>query len=278
MTDRFISDRYAVLFRRLADRGEGAFIPFLMLGDPTPELSRRLIEAAIAGGADALELGIPFSDPIADGPTLQTAAQRALAAGVTPDTCFALLRDVRDAHPELPLGLLVYANLVVGGGLDAFYERAALAGVDSVLVADVPSFEVQPFAARARHHGIAPVLIAPPNADEERLAIVAQLSKGYTYVATRAGVTGRRDRLELNGAGIPGRLRELRAAPPVLGFGISRAEHVRAAMQAGGAGAISGSALVEHVARYVSEGGAPELLLAAVRGFVSEMKAATLAD
>src|SRR5690606_28355400 len=94
VTDRFISDRYAVLFRRLADRREGAFIPFLMLGDPTPELSRRLIEAAIAGGADALELGIPFSDPIADGPTLQTAAQRALAAGVTPDTCFAILREV----------------------------------------------------------------------------------------------------------------------------------------------------------------------------------------
>lgn len=170
--------RYEAMFARLAERGEGAFVPFAVLGDPDRERSRDALEALIAGGADALELGIPFSDPVADGPTIQAADQRALAAGATPQGCLDLVAQVRADHPELPIGLLVYANLVVAPGIDGFYARAAAAGVDSVLVADVPTLEVEPFVLAARSHGIAPVLVAPPNASPERLATIAGWCEG----------------------------------------------------------------------------------------------------
>ena len=131
-------ERYQQLFTRLQASKEGAFVPFVTLGDPSPALSRNVISAPAAGGADALELGIPFSDPLADGPTIQNATLRAFAAGTTTAHCFELLSSVRQKYPDLPIGLLMYANLVFANGLDAFYARCAEAGVDSVLVADVP--------------------------------------------------------------------------------------------------------------------------------------------
>ncbi|MGZ8348009.1 MAG: tryptophan synthase subunit alpha, partial [Allosphingosinicella sp.] len=131
--------RYAQMFDRLRPRGEGAFGGFLMLGDPDPKTSLKLLDALVDGGADMIEVGIPFSDPIADGPVIQAAAVRALAAGVTPATCFTILSAFRARHPDIPVGVLTYANLVVARGRDAFYRRCAGAGVDSVLVADVPA-------------------------------------------------------------------------------------------------------------------------------------------
>jgi len=263
--------RYTTMFERLRAEGSGAFIPFVMLGDPTPAASREVILALIEGGADALELGIPFSDPIADGPTVQRAAQRALEAGTTPDDAWAILREVRQRVPAIPIGLLVYANLVAHRGLDVFYGHAADAGVDSVLVADVPTFEADPFVAQARAHGVAPVLIAPPNADTSRLAHVAALSEGYTYVVTRAGVTGARDDVRLAHTTLLETLRAHDAPPAVFGFGISTPAHVRAALDAGASGAISGSAVVRHL-----EGDAPlDDVTARLRVFVQTMKAAT---
>ena len=160
--------RYTEMFEALKRNGEGAFVPFVVLGDPTPEASAEIIRALIAGGADALELGIPFSDPTADGPTIQAAGQRALAAGVTPADCWGMLTELREEAPHIPVGLLVYANLVVNRGMADFYSKAAGAGVDSVLVADVPSIEALPFAECASAHGVDPVLIAPQNATGER--------------------------------------------------------------------------------------------------------------
>lgn len=131
-------ERYETLFAQLKNRQEGAFVPFVTLGDPGPEQSLKIIDALIEGGADALELGIPFSDPLADGPTIQGAALRAFAAGVTPTQCFEMLAAIRQKHPTIPIGLLMYANLVFSPGIDAFYAQCARVGVDSVLVADVP--------------------------------------------------------------------------------------------------------------------------------------------
>ena len=131
-------ERYETLFAQLKNRQEGAFVPFVTLGDPGPEQSLKIIDALIEGGADALELGIPFSDPLADGPTIQGAALRAFAAGVTPAQCFEMLAAIRQKHPTIPIGLLMYANLVFSPGIDEFYAQCARVGVDSVLVADVP--------------------------------------------------------------------------------------------------------------------------------------------
>ena len=175
--------RYATMFRDLGD--DGAFIPFCVVGDPTPERSLANMLALIEGGADALELGIPFSDPVADGPTIQAADVRALEAGTTPQIALDVIAEVR-AQSDLPIGLLMYANLV----RDDFYARAKMAGVDSVLVADVPTVEARAFVDGAQAAGIEPVMIATPNASDEALAEIAALSRGYTYVVTRLGVTG----------------------------------------------------------------------------------------
>ena len=252
--------RYARMFAR----NQGVFGAYVMLGDPDLEVSAALLDALVEGGADMLELGIPFSDPVADGPVIQAAAIRALEAGVRTADCLALIRGFRARHPDVPVGILTYANLVLARGRDAFYRAAAAAGADSVLVADVPVQEAEPWAAAARAAGIAPVLIAAANTPPARLARIAALGGGYTYCVARAGVTGADERVRFDHAAMLATLREAGAPPPVFGFGISRPEHVRAALEAGAAGVISGSAIVDLVAR-----GEP------VRPFVEAMKAAT---
>jgi tryptophan synthase alpha chain len=255
--------RYRVMFERLAARDELAFGGFVMVGDPDLERSAALLDALVEGGADMVEVGIPFSDPVADGPVIQAAAVRALARGVTPADCFALLRRFRERHADVPVGILTYANLIVARGLDAFYRAAAEAGVDSVLVADVPLLESRRFVEAAGAAGIDPVLIAAPNTPEAALRGIAATARGYTYCVARAGVTGA-DREVRFDSGTIGRLKAFSAPPPVLGFGISRSEHVRLAREAGAAGVISGSAIV-------SLGADAE----AIRRFAAEMKAAT---
>jgi tryptophan synthase alpha chain len=253
--------RYDAMF----SRGEGVFGAFVMLGDPGLEASRDILDALVAAGADMIEVGIPFSDPIADGPVIQAAAVRALAAGATPAGCFAVLAAFRARHPAVPVGILTYANLVLARGRGDFYRRAAEAGVDSVLVADLPLIEAAPFAASARAHGVAPVLIAAANTPRERLAGIARLGGGYTYCVARAGVTGADDAVRLDHEEMLDALREAGAPPAIFGFGISRPTHVRAALAAGAAGVICGSAIVARIAAGES-----------VAAFVQEMKAATL--
>ncbi|EPR7375046.1 tryptophan synthase subunit alpha, partial [Escherichia coli] len=182
-------ERYESLFARLKERKEGAFVPFVTLGDPGIEQSLKIIDALIEAGADALELGIPFSDPLADGPTIQNATLRAFAAGVTPAQCFEMLALIRQKHPTIPIGLLMYANLVFNKGIDEFYAQCEKVGVDSVLVADVPVEESAPFRQAALRHNVAPIFICPPNADDDLLRQIASYGRGYTYLLSRAGVT-----------------------------------------------------------------------------------------
>ena len=162
-------ERYESLFAQLKERKEGAFVPFVTLGDPGIEQSLKIIDTLIEAGADALELGIPFSDPLADGPTIQNATLRAFAAGVTPAQCFEMLALIRQKHPTIPIGLLMYANLVFNKGIDEFYAQCEKVGVDSVLVADVPVEESAPFRQAALRHNVAPIFICPPNADDDLL-------------------------------------------------------------------------------------------------------------
>lgn len=152
--------RYQLCFEALAQKQQGAFVPFVTLGDPDAELSLKIIDALIEGGADALEIGIPFSDPLADGPTIQGANLRALNANVTPTLCFELLSQIRQKHPTIPIGLLVYANLVFSNGVDNFYHKCQQAGVDSVLIGDVPLREAKQFRETALSANIAPILFA----------------------------------------------------------------------------------------------------------------------
>lgn len=264
--------RYRHTFERLRQRGDGAFIPFLVLGDPDLATSTRLLDACVEGGADMIEVGIPFSDPIADGPVIQAAADRALRAGATTAACLEQLRTFRARHPDVPVGVLTYANLALARGRGAFYAVCAEAGVDSVLVADVPAFEAPPWAEAARAAGVAPVLIAAQNTPEPRLAEIARLGGGYTYCLARAGVTGANSEVAFDHGDLLAALRRLDAPPAILGFGISTPEHVRAALQAGAAGVVSGSAVVQRIAATAD----CDAAVAAVATFVREMKFATV--
>ncbi|MDI9275936.1 tryptophan synthase subunit alpha [Pantoea sp. EABMAA-21] len=265
-------ERYNQLFQRLSAKKEGAFVPFVTLGDPTPELSLKIIDTLVAGGADALELGIPFSDPLADGPTIQGATLRAFAAGTTVAQCFEILAAVRQKYPELPIGLLMYANLVFSKGIDNFYAQCEAVGVDSVLVADVPVEESAPFRQAAMRHNVAPIFICPPNADDNLLREIASHGRGYTYLLSRAGVTGAENRASQPLNHLIEKLSEYHAAPPLQGFGISEASQVREAIAAGAAGAISGSAIVKIIERNQND---PDTLLAELKAYVSDLKAGT---
>ncbi|WP_075181905.1 tryptophan synthase subunit alpha [Pantoea sp. 1.19] len=267
-------ERYEKLFAALRAKNEGAFVPFVTLGDPNPALSLQIVDALVAGGADALELGIPFSDPLADGPTIQNATLRAFAAGVTPSQCFEMLATIRQRYPDLPIGLLMYANLVFSNGIDAFYARCADVGVDSVLVADVPVEESAPFRQAAMRHQIAPIFICPPNADDDLLRQIASYGRGYTYLLSRAGVTGAETRAQLPLGHLITRLAEYHAAPPLQGFGISDAGQVREALRAGAAGAISGSAIVKLIEQHQQQ---PATLLRELQAFAATLKAGTRA-
>jgi tryptophan synthase alpha chain len=236
--------RYAALFERLG--GEGAFGAFLMLGDPDLETSARLLDDLVAGGADMIEVGIPFSDPVADGPVIQAAAQRALAAGVRVSDCLDLIASFRSRRPDVPIGILTYANIVVARA--GFMRDAAEAGADSLLIADVPALEAERYARDMKQAGIEPVLIAAANTPDATLHRVAELSSAYTYCVSRAGITGTHAGGQFDAALIQ-RLNSAGAPPPVFGFGISTAEHVRAALAAGARGVICGSAIVDCAAR-----------------------------
>ncbi len=256
------------MFDRLGALGEGAFGAFLMLGDPDLEFSTVLLDALVEGGADMIEVGIPFSDPIADGPVIQAAANRALRAGVRVDDCFRLLADLRHRHASVPVGILTYANLLAARGRDRFCADAAAAGVDSLLVADVPTLEAEPYAEAVRAAGLDLVMIAAPNTPGRTLKRIAHLCTGYSYCVTRMGVTGAQDELALEHERLFIELERLKAPPPILGFGISTPGHVRQAIKAGAAGVISGSAIIRRAAE---TGASP----ARVAGFIAVMKDAT---
>ncbi len=265
-------DRYANMFARLDAANEGAFVPFVMVGDPDAATSVEIINALVEGGADALELGFPYSDPIADGPTIQKAAIRALSHDIKTTECFAAIKQVRDTHPDVPIGLLLYSNLVLKRGIETFYQDAAAAGVDSILIADVPLREADRFIQVAEKTGIKQILIAPPNASDETLSEIGDKSQGYTYLLGRAGVTGAETAVNIPADELINKLAQYKVAPPLLGFGISTPEQVANAIQAGAAGAISGSATVNIVEQNLAQ---PDVMLDKLRAFVSQMKQAT---
>ncbi|MEY8199445.1 MAG: tryptophan synthase subunit alpha [Colwellia sp.] len=275
--------RYQQAFSHLIEKGEKAFIPFVIIGDPNAEQSFKVIKALIDAGADALELGIPFSDPSADGITIQMAALRALKSGINTDICIDILAKVREYAPNIPIGLLLYGNLVFARGINKFYRDMAAVGVDSVLIADLPIRESLPFREAALKHCVAPIFIAPPNASDNTLREVSSYSRGYTYVLSRAGVTGVDAVEDSNSpsstvsASSPAKtlitaLNEYHAAPPVLGFGISAPQQVKEALAAGASGAISGSAVVKIIENNLTNN---EQMLIELSDFVTNMKVAT---
>ncbi len=271
--------RYSEMFYSLEKKRQTAWIPFVMLGYPDLKTSVSFIETFINNGADALEIGIPFSDPVADGVLIQEAARVALAAGVSVNDCFKALAELRKEYSEIPIGLLVYANLVYRPGIEHFYKNCNKAGIDSVLIADVPFCESQPFITASVNSDVDAVFIAPPNATDLTLGSLSELNCGYTYVVSRAGVTGDKNVVEYPEK-VLNSLLETNAPAPVLGFGISQPEHVRQAVFYGFKGVICGSAITRIISnRLTKEKNDPiEIIHQDLKSFSLEMKAATQLD
>ena len=270
-------NRYDKLFAK----AEGAFVPFIMLSDPTPEDAVEIVSAVVDAGADAVELGVPFSDPVADGPAIQGAHVRALAGGATVDKALAQIRTIRKRYPDLPIGMLVYGNVAHARGLERFYREFKEAGADSILLPDVPVRESAPFSTAATAAGIDPIYIAPAKASEKTLEAVAAHSRGYIYAISRDGVTGADKEATVQGLReVVDIVRKFGGPPVLLGFGISKPQHVRDAIAAGAAGAITGSAITTIIDTYIEGNRVTDMdaLKTELSEYVTAMKGATIAS
>lgn len=238
--------RIAAAFARARADGRAALIPYVVAGYPDVETSLEIAMAAADAGADLLEVGLPYSDPLADGATLQRASGVALRAGATLEGSLRLIERIGAARPDLPLVPMGYANQVIGGGDgEAVARRLAAAGAAGLIVADLTPDEGGPFEAVARDAGIAVVYLVAPTTPPARRAAVAARSGGFLYCVSLVGVTGARSSLP---ATVGKLVREVRAVSPVpvaVGFGVSRPTHVRAIAKAGADGVIVASALVD---------------------------------
>ena len=247
--------RIADTFSRLKVEGRTGLVTYITAGDPTLARTRELLPALAHAGADVIELGVPFSDPLADGPVIQRATERALASGTTLDGVLALVADVR-ADLEAPIVLFTYANPIVRMGLDRFAERAAAAGIDGVLLLDVPVEEAADAQRLLDARGIDTIFLLSPTSTTARIREAARLGRGFLYAISRLGVTGVRDRLAEGAEALVARIRQETTLPLALGFGLSRPEHVREVGRWADA-AVVGSGLVQVIAEC---GDGPELL------------------
>lgn len=239
--------RFAATFARARAEGRIAFLPFMTAGFPSLDESFDVVRAMVAGGADGIELGIPFSDPLADGPSIQQASYRALQAGTHPRDAMALVRRLRAAGVEVPLVLMTYDNIVMAYGEEAFVRDAAAAGADGLLVVDLPPEEADSLRARCRAAGLDTIFMAALTSDDARLDAIVSRTTGFLYVVGQVGVTGARATLSEELPAFLARLRAKTDLPLVVGFGISKREHVKA-LEGLADGAIVGAAMVDLVA------------------------------
>jgi tryptophan synthase alpha chain len=225
----------------------GRLVTYLTAGDPDPGRSREALIALARGGADVIEVGVPFSDPVADGPAIQRASERALAGGMTLRATLDLVASARD-EMSTPLVLFTYVNPVLRFGVDRFVARAAEVGIDGVLLLDLPIEEAGAMGGALATRGIDPIFLVSPTTTDERLDLAGRLGRGFLYAISRLGVTGARQSVAGTAAPLVRRVRARTSLPVALGFGLSRPEHVREVTAFADA-AVVGSALVEVVAR-----------------------------
>jgi tryptophan synthase alpha chain len=246
-------NRISAKFQELKELEKTAFMPFFVAGDPDFSRSLTFIRHALPF-ADLLELGFPYSDPLADGPTIQNADARALLSGMNPDTVFDLIKAIRKIS-EVPITVLVYANLVYQRGIERFYRDAQDAGIDGVLVPDVPMEEAGPFVAAARKFGISPIFLVTLTTNKERLKKILLNAHGYLYVVSLLGVTGARKSLSQELAHLLARIKAQTGLPLAVGFGISKRSHITALAKAGADGVIVGSALIKAIEEDIEKKG-----------------------
>jgi len=250
-------------FATLRTEGRGGFVAYLTGGDPDLAASARLVEALDRGGADVVELGVPFSDPLADGPTIQRGMERALASGTTLTSVLGLVDEVRD-RVSAPIVLFSYANPILAYGRDRFVADAAAAGVDGLLVLDLPPEAMGDLHPALLDAGIDPIFLISPTSSAARIEQAARLGRGFLYGISRLGVTGMRTSIATSAGELASRVRGITDMPLVLGFGVSTPEHV-AEFHRHADAAVVGSALVDIVGRHAGDPDLPRRLESMVR-------------
>jgi tryptophan synthase alpha chain len=263
------------VFQRLKAKGEGALVGYITAGDPQPNSTPQIADALIRGGVDILELGLPFSDPIADGPIIQAASLRALNAGTTPKAVLEIAKEIKQKHKIVPVVIMTYYNPVFRMGLNEFFALAKTCGVDGVIVPDLPVEEADAYRKAAAKQGIDTIFLAAPSTSNERLSKIVTASSGFLYLVSHFGVTGTKTTIEDSTIKLAKRVLPFTAGkvPLAVGFGVSKPEHVKSLIAAGADGVIVGSALVNIISRNLNH---PEKIYEEMEETARNLKAATL--
>ena len=262
-----MNDRLSRAFARCRDEGRAALVTFITGGDPTPEATDSVLDALVAGGADVIEIGMPFTDPMADGPAIQRANLRALAAGTTTAAIFDIVRRFRSRHADTPIVLMGYANPMVRRGPEWFAETAAEAGVDGVICVDIPAEEDAALGPALRAAGVHPIRLATPTTDKARLPAVLDGAGGFLYYVSVAGITGQQQAAQTSIETAVAALKAGTTLPVAVGFGV-RAPEQAAAIGRVADGVVVGSAIVDIIAQHGAAAGAP------VQQFVASLSSA----
>lgn len=263
-------NRIGTRFEELIQQGEGALIVFTVAGHPDPKTSADLLMTIAEAGADIIELGVPFSDPLADGPAIQAASQRALSEGMTPAGVLELATEFRNKKQNIPLVLMTCYNPIWQYGQEKFARECVKSGVDGLIVTDLPPEEADEWLRVAQTVALDTIFLLSPNSAEARIKKVVEIASGFVYCVSRMGVTGARTELPADLATLVNRIRKETAKPIAVGFGVSRPEHVAEVCRVAD-GAVVGSALVSLIDREAKLAGLRET----VKRFVGELKAAT---
>ncbi len=260
-------------FKKAKAQGNGALIGYIMAGDPNPELTPKIADALIKGGVDILELGLPFSDPIADGPTIQAASVRALAAGTTPSKVLQIAKEIRQGR-DVPIVIMTYYNPVFRMGFEKFFSLAKECIVDGVIVPDLPVEEAGDYKKASNKFGIDTIFLAAPSTSDERLASIIACSSGFLYLVSHFGVTGAKAAIEDSTIQLVKRVLPLTSGkiPLAVGFGVSKPEHVKRIILAGADGVIVGSAFINLIQTHQKN---VDVLLKDLQATASQLKKAT---
>ncbi len=257
-------------FKELKSMNQKALICYVVAGYPDISSSENIIASLINGGADIIEIGIPFSDPIADGSTIQDAIQNSLVSGTTPDMCLELASRIRKSFPDIPLIIMTYSNILFRKGYIQFAQQAKKSGIDGLIIPDIPIEEAKEYIDAVKMTGMSTIFLVSPNTSEKRLKIISKVCTGFLYVISIFGTTGERKGFDEYTIQSIKRVKKVISdnLPLAVGFGISNPQHVRYMINAGADGVIIGSTIIKKIKEIENK----ELLLNTLNKFAYEMK------